>query len=101
MNNLKEQNTLVSSLQQKVSKTVIKNWNSSTNTLRANISNFCRKALIFSLNNNSNLAHWKILDSPNCGLSGKPQTQIHFLNNCTSVVNILYTKEPTACFETN
>ena len=87
MNNLKEKNTLMSSLQQKVSKTVIRNWNSLINTLPSNIFNFCRKTLIFSLNNNSNLARWKIIDSPNCDLCGKPQTQINFLNNCTSVIN--------------
>ena len=87
MNNLKEKNTLMSSLQQKVSKTVIRNWNSLINTLPSNIFNFCRKALIFPLNNNSNLARWKIIDSPNCDLSGKPQAQINFLNNCTSVIN--------------
>ena len=69
MNSLIEQNTLMSSLQQKVSKTVTRNWNSLTNTLPPNIFNFCRKALIFSLNdNNSNLARWKIRDSPNCDL---------------------------------
>ena len=87
MNNLKEKNTLMSSLQQKVSKTVIRNWNSLINTLPSNIFNFCRKTLIFSLNNNSNLARWKIIDSPNCDLCGKPQTQIHLLNNCTSAIS--------------
>ena len=77
----------MSSLQQKVSKTVIRNWNSLTNTLPPNTLNFCRKALIFSLGNNSNLARWKIRDSPNCDLCGKPQTQVHFLNNSTSAIN--------------
>ena len=33
MNNLKEQNTLMSSLQQKVSKTVVRNWNLLNNSL--------------------------------------------------------------------
>ena len=55
VNNLKEQNTLSSSLQQKVSKTLMRNWTSLSNTLSPNIFNFCGKALIFSLNNNSNL----------------------------------------------
>ena len=63
MNNLKEQKTLISSIQQKISKTAIKNWNSLTNTLPPNIFNFCRKAFIFSLNN-INLARWKILTCP-------------------------------------
>ena len=30
---------------------------------------------------------WKICDSPNCELFGKPQMQINFLNNCTSAIN--------------
>ena len=41
MNNLKEKNTLMSSLQQKVSKTVVRNWNSLNNSLPPNIFNFC------------------------------------------------------------
>ena len=53
----------MSSFQQKVSKTIIRNWNSLTNTLPPNIFIFCRKALIFSINNTSNLARWKTIDS--------------------------------------
>ena len=52
MAKFKEQNTLLLSLQQNVTKTTIRNWN----LLPSDIFNFCRKALIFSLNNNSNLA---------------------------------------------
>ena len=85
MNNLKEQNTLILSLQQNVSKTVIRNWNLLTNTRPPGILSFCRKTLIFSLN--SNLVRWKISDSPNCYLCRQPQWQIHFLNNCTSAIN--------------
>ena len=70
MTKLKEQNTLLSSLQQNVTKTTIRNWNVLINCLPSNIFNFCRKALIFSLNNNSNLAQWKIRNSPNCDLCG-------------------------------
>ena len=77
----KEQNTLLSSLQQNVTKTLIRNWNSLINCLSSNIFRFCRKALIFSLNNNSNLARWKIRNSPNCDLCGKTKTQIHALNH--------------------
>ena len=53
---LKEQNTLLLSLQQNVTKTTIRNWNLLINSLPSIIFNFCRKTLIFSLNNNSNLA---------------------------------------------
>ena len=52
------------------------------------ILNFCKKSLIFSIINNSNLARWNIRDSPNCNLpTNKPQKKIHFLDNCTSGVN--------------
>ena len=87
MNNLKEQTTLMSSLQQNLPKTLKINWNSLTNTLPPNIFNFCGKALIFSINKNSNLAHWNIRDSRNCDLCDKSQMEIHFLNNCTSAIN--------------
>ena len=86
-NKLKGPNSLMLWHQQKVSKTVITNWSSLINTLSPNIFNFCRKALTFSLKNSSDLARWKIPDSPDCDLCGKPQTQIHFLSNCTSAIN--------------
>ena len=58
------------------------------NCLPSNIFNFCRKALIFfSLNNNRNLARWKICNSLNCDLCGQTQTQIHSLNNCIVTIN--------------
>ena len=65
MTKLKEQSALLSSLQQNVTKTTIRNWNLLINSLSSSIFNFCRKALIFSLNKNSNLARWKIRNSPN------------------------------------
>ena len=65
MTKLKEQNTSLSSPEQNVTKTTIRNWNLLINCLPSNIFIFCRKALIFSLNNNSNLVRWKILNSPN------------------------------------
>ena len=42
MNNLKQENTLISSLQQNFSKTLIKNWNSLTNTVPRNVFNLYR-----------------------------------------------------------
>ena len=42
MNNLKQENTLISPLQQKVSKTSIRNWNSLTNTVPRNVFNLYR-----------------------------------------------------------
>ena len=86
MTKLKEQNTLLSSLQQNVMKTTIRNWNLLINCLPSNIFIFCRKALIFSLNNNSNLARWKIRNSPNCDLCGKTQTQIYALNTSIGAI---------------
>ena len=53
---LKEENTLLSSLQGNVTKTTIRNWNILIVCLPSNIFNFCRKALILSLKNKSNLA---------------------------------------------
>ena len=38
------------------------------------------------MNNNSNLARWKIRNSPNCDLCGKTQTQIHALNNSIGAI---------------
>ena len=87
MTKLKEQNTLLLSLQQNVTKTTIRNWNLLIKYLPSNIFSFCRKALIFSLNNNSNLSRWKLRNSPNCDLCGKTQTPIHALNNCIGVIN--------------
>ena len=87
MTKLKEQSTLLSSLQQNVTKTTIRNWNLLINCLPSNIFNFCRKALTFSLNNNSNLTRWKIHNSPNCHLCGKNQTQTHALNTCIGAIN--------------
>ena len=74
MSKLKEQNTLLSSLQQNVTKPTIRNWNLLINCLPSNIFNFCRKALTFSLDNNSNLARSRIRHSLNCDLCGKTQT---------------------------
>ena len=87
MTKLKEQNTLLSSLQQNVIKTTIRNWNLLIHCLPSNMFNFCRKALVFSLNKNSNLARWKIRSSPKYDLCGKTQTQIHGLNNCISAIS--------------
>ena len=42
MNNLKQENTLISPLQQKVSKTSIRNWNSLTNIVPPNVFNLYR-----------------------------------------------------------
>ena len=80
MTKLKEQNTLLSSLQQNVTKSTIGNWNLLINCLPSNIFNFGRKAFIFSLSNNSNLAS-------NCDLCDKTQTQIHALSNCIGTIN--------------
>ena len=41
MSKLKQQNTLLLSLQENVTKTVIRNWNLLINSLPSNIFNFC------------------------------------------------------------
>ena len=73
MTKLKEQNTLLSSLQQNVTKSTIGNWNLLINCLPSNIFNFGRKAFIFSLSNNSNLAS-------NCDIK-----QLHWYNQQCSI----------------
>ena len=87
MTKLKEQNTLLSSLQQNVTKTTIGNWNLLINCLPSNIFNFDRKALILSLNNNSNMGSLKIRNSGNCDLCDKTQIQIHILSNYIRAIN--------------
>ena len=87
MTKLKEQNTILSSLKQNVTKTTIRNWNLLINCFPLIILNFYRKALIFSLNNNNIVARWKIRNSPNFDLYGKTQTQIHALNNYIGAIN--------------
>ena len=70
---LKEENTLLSSLQGNITKTTIRKWNILIACLPSNIFSFCRKALIFSLKNKSYLARWKIRNLSICDLCGKRQ----------------------------
>jgi hypothetical protein len=45
---------------------------------------FIRKALKFSLSNNSNLQRWGKVESDSCGACGtQRQTQLHMLANCS------------------
>ena len=52
-----------------------------------NVYAFTRKAIVFSLANNTNLASWKKVVSNQCGLcKSNKQSQIHMLNNCLTAV---------------
>ena len=49
--------------------------------------NFCRRYLVMSLANNSNLKKWKISNSELCSLCTKKQTQLRVFNHCLQVLN--------------
>ena len=81
---LKEQNKLISHLVKECPVKMITIWQCLVRNLPSNIFQFCRRALILSLPNNSNLLRWKITVSGNCGMCNKLQTQLHTLSNCSS-----------------
>ena len=81
---LKEQNKLISHLVKECPVKIITIWQCLVRNLPSNIFQFCRRALILSLPNNSNLLRWKITVSGNCGMCNKLQTQLHTLSNCSS-----------------
>ena len=55
--------------------------------LPKNIYTFCRRAIVFSLANNSNLFRWKKRANPDCNLCGKKQTQHHLMSFCKTALN--------------
>ena len=64
----------------------ITNWKKVTNKLPANIFRFCRRYLVLSLANNSNLHRWKISNGL-CSLCNKLQTQFHLFNSCKQALD--------------
>ena len=52
-----------------------------------NLHNFCRKYLVASLANRTNLKRWKISENNNCELCNCPETQLHIFNNCKLALN--------------
>ena len=65
----------------------IQSWQILVKRLPMNIHNFCRKYLVMSLANNSNLKRWKISDSELCSLCTKKQTQLHVFNHFLQAFN--------------
>ena len=55
--------------------------------LPINIHNFCRRYLVMSLANNSNLKRWKTSNSELCSLCTKKQTQLHVFNHYLQALN--------------
>ena len=90
---LKEQNIILKMIQQHCLSSSIVEWQRVVDKLPENLFVFIRKALIFCLPNNSNLARWKKSVDSACGLcKTNTQTQLHILNNCqSSVISGRYT----------
>ena len=65
----------------------ISSWQMLVKRLPMNIHNFCRRDLVMSLANNSNLKRWKISSSCACLLCGKLQSQLHVFSNCTGALD--------------
>ena len=81
---LKEQGTIMQIMRRVSSTKIISLWNKITVSMPKNIYVFIRKALIFSLPNNSNLKRWGKVESDSCGVCGtQRQTQLHMLANCS------------------
>ena len=53
----------------------------------ANIYRFCRRDLVLSLANNSNLLRWKISNNGLGSWCNKLQTQLHVFNNCKEALD--------------
>jgi hypothetical protein len=84
MAELKEQNSILTFIRQHCSASFITEWYNLTQSLSANTFKFSRKALIFSLANNSNLKRWMKTNDDKCMLCQQKQTQLHVLNNCST-----------------
>ena len=79
---LKEQNSIIKHISKVCYAKALSHWKSVVARMPKNIICFCRKALILSLGNGSNLKRWKISDNGNCSLCSKLQTQLHIFSNC-------------------
>ena len=84
---LNEQCKIISFIVDEAFVSDITNWKKVTNKLPANIFRFCRRYLVLSLANNSNLHRWKISNNGLCSLCNKLQTQFHVFNNCKQALD--------------
>ena len=71
---LNEQCKIISFIVEEAFVSDITNWKKVTTKLPANIFRFCRRYLVLSLANNSNLLRWKISNNCLCSLCNKLQT---------------------------
>jgi hypothetical protein len=83
---LKEQSTIISHVQEICTIKTLQNWQVVVANLPSNITCFCRKALILSLANASNLRRWGQSDGK-CELCGDLQTQLHVFSFCKKALD--------------
>ena len=81
---LKEQNVIIKHVVSKCPSKVINMWQSLMRNLPGNIFCFTGKALIFCLQNKSNLFKWKLAAVNTCSSCNKTETQLHVLSNCVN-----------------
>ena len=79
---LKEQSNIIQSVTIHCSSKEISRWQRLVKSLPINLHNFCRKCLVSSLANRTNLKRWKISENSNCELCSCPKTQLHIFNHC-------------------
>ena len=84
---LKEQCILIKQIIEVSMVKDIQSWQILVKRLPINIHNFCRRYLVMSLANNSNLKRWKTSNSELCSLCTKKQTQLHVFNHCLQALN--------------
>ena len=85
--NLSEENVIIKHILEVSRAKYIKLWQKMIDKLPKNIYTFCRRAIVFSLANNSNLFRWKKRANPDCDLCGKKQTQHHVMSFCKTALN--------------
>ena len=79
---LKEQSIIIKRILEVTKQKEIQSWQSLLSRFPISIHNFCRRYLIVSLANNSNLYKWKLVNSGQCDLCDNQQNQKHVFNNC-------------------
>ena len=84
---LKEQCILIKQIIEVSMVKDIQSWQILVKRLPINIHNFCRRYLVMSLANNSNLKRWKTSNSELCSLCTKKQTQLHVFNHYLQALN--------------
>ena len=82
--NLSEENVIIKHILEVSRAKYIKLWQ---NKLPKNIYTFCRRAIVLSLANKSDLFRWKRRANPDCDLCGKKQTQHHVMSFCKTALN--------------